>query len=130
MIVYEDRWLTLRWDESLQAVWAQGSAYAEGPELRAGYDAILALCRSKKNRRYIGDARNLAPISQSDQRWINEEFMPQLIAAGVRFMAVVIPKASVARLSVRQVLSKVHDVHLVTAYFDGMEAARDWLQTV
>ncbi|MFO0575818.1 MAG: hypothetical protein U1A78_17615 [Polyangia bacterium] len=130
MIVYKDHWLTLRWDESLQAAWAQGSAYAEGAELRPGYDAILALCRSKQNRRYIGDARDLAPISPSDQRWINEEFMPKLIAAGVRFMAVVIPRASVARLSVRQVLSRVHDVSFVTAYFDDLEAARDWLRTV
>ena len=130
MIVYKDRWLTLRWDEPIQAAWAQGSAYAEGAELRAGYDAILALCRSKRNRRYIGDARDLAPISQADQRWINEEFMPRLLAAGVRYMAIVIPKASVARLSVRQVLSKVNEINLVTAYFDEIEAARDWLRTV
>lgn len=130
MIIYKDRWLTLRWDEPIQAAWAQGSAYAEGAELRAGYEAILALCRSKRNRRYIGDARDLAPISQADQRWINEEFMPRLIAGGVRYMAIVIPKAAVARLSVRQVLSKVNEISLVTAYFDEIEAARDWLRTV
>ena len=38
----------------------------------------------------------------ADQRWINEEFMPAPTAAGVRHMALLMPKAAVTRLTARQ----------------------------
>ena len=130
MIVFDEHWLTVRWDESLQASFAEHKGYAEGAELRAGYNAIISLCQRKRNRRHLGDARQLAPVSQADQRWINTEVFPQLIGAGIRFMAIVSPKAAVARLTVRQVMSKVNEVSLVTHHFDDLEAARDWLRGV
>lgn len=130
MIIYDERWITVRWDESLKASWAEAKAYAEGEEFRAGYNAILELCRQKRNNRYLADARNLAPISQADQRWLNEEWFPQILAAGVRSMAIVMPKSAVARLSARQILSNINDITFVTNHFDDLEAARAWLRTV
>lgn len=130
MVVYNERWITIRWDEALKASWAEAKAYAEGEELRAGYNAMLELCRQKRNSRYLADARNLAPISQADQRWLNEEWFPQIVAAGVRFMAIVMPKSAIARLSATQILSKMNDVTFVTNHFDDIEAARAWLRTV
>lgn len=130
MVIYDERWLTVRWDESLKVAWAEAKAYAEGEEFRAGYSAILELCRRKRNSRYLADARNLAPISQADQRWLNEEWFPQILAAGVRSMAIVMPKSAVARLSARQILNKVNNITFVTNHFDDLEAARAWLRTV
>jgi hypothetical protein len=130
VVVYNARWITIRWDESLKASWAEAKAYAEGEELRAGYNAMLELCRQKRNSRYLADARNLAPVSQTDQRWLNEEWFPQIMAAGVRFMAIVMPKSAVARLSARQILSTIDTITIVTNHFDDIEAARAWLRTV
>lgn len=130
MVFYNDRWITIRWDESLKATWAEAKAYAEGEELRAGYNAMLELCRQKRNSRYLADARNLAPISQADQRWLNEEWFPQILAAGVRFMAIVMPRGAAARLSARQILSTINNITIVTNHFDDIETARAWLRTV
>lgn len=71
----------------------------------------------------------MAPVNQNDQRWVNEEWFPQILTAGVRFMAVLMPKAAIARLSARYILNRVNDTTLVTNHFDDMEAARAWLRT-
>ncbi len=62
-------WLTLHWDEELRAPWPEVKGYAQGEEYRAGLNQVIALCRSKCPRRYLGDARYLGPVAQADQRW-------------------------------------------------------------
>ena len=73
--------------------------------------------------------RLLGPVAQDDQRWTNSDWFPRAVSGGVRWMAIVQPKAAVARLSVKSILSKVNDVNLVTSYFDDLETARRWLRS-
>ena len=128
MIYYDERWMTIRWDDSVKAVWSEYKGYAEGEEFRAGHEAGLRLQREKGTSRWLCDARNMAPIRQVDQHWLNTDWVPRGIAAGGRWLALVSPKAAVARMSVKQVVSNVNDIKFVTNYFDNMEAARDWLR--
>lgn len=128
MIYLNERWLTIRWDEWSQSVWMEWKAYAEGDEYRSGLDAGLSLLRQKRGSRWLADLRLLGPIRQEDQQWSNQDWFPRAIAGGVRWMALVSPKAAVSRLSVRQIMSKVNNVNLVTANFDDLEVARAWLR--
>jgi hypothetical protein len=41
MMYYNERWLTIRWDDSVKAVWTEYKGYAEGEEYRAGHEAGL-----------------------------------------------------------------------------------------
>ncbi|MFO0578174.1 MAG: STAS/SEC14 domain-containing protein [Polyangia bacterium] len=129
MIVYDSHWLTIRWDESLKATHFEVKGYAESEEFRAGMGQLLALCQRKRNSRYLADTRLMAAVTQSDQRWVNEVYVPAMIAAGVRYQAVIMPKSAVARLSAKYVLAKINEVTLTTNYFDDVETARAWLRT-
>jgi hypothetical protein len=129
VIYYDERWVTIRWDETIQAGWAEYKGYAEGEEFRAAYEANLQLLRQKRACRWLSDARLLAPISQADQRWLNNDWLPRMIAAGLRWSAVVSPRAAVSRLTVKQIVSKINNVSLVTDHFDDLEAARSWLRS-
>lgn len=128
MTVYDSQWITVRWDEALKATHFEVKGYAEGEEFRSAMGHVLALCQRKRNSRYLADCRHMAPVTQADQRWINEVYVPAMIAAGVRYQAVVMPKSAVARLSAKYVLAKINDVTLTTNYFDDVEAARVWLR--
>ena len=128
MIYYDKPWITIRWDESCLAVWAEWKNYVEGDDLRAGMDAGLALLRTMRTSRWLADTRFLKPVRQVDQAWANNDWFPRVLAAGLRWMAIVSPKSSVARLSVKQTLSKVGEDEMVTAYFDDIEDARAWLR--
>ncbi len=106
----------------------QWKRYAEGQDFRSGLDAGLALVRQKGTSRWLADLRQLGPVRQDDQQWANADWFPRAIAGGVRYMALVSPRAAVARLSVKQVMSRVNDANLITAHFDDLEAARAWLR--
>lgn len=130
MIYSNERWLTIHWDEGLQAVWMEWKGYVEGEELRGSLDAGLGLVRQKKSCRWLADCRNLGPVRQDDQHWTNVDWFPRAAAGGVRWMAMIQPRTSVARLSVKSVMSKVNNINLVTAYFDDLDPARQWLRDV
>lgn len=128
MIHYNERWLTIHWDEPTQAVWMEWKAYVEGEDFRSGLDTGLSLIRQKRANRWLADLRRLGPIRQVDQQWTSEDWFPRAVASGVRFMALVSPTAAVSRLSVKQIMNKVKDIELVTSNFDDMEDARAWLR--
>lgn len=129
MIYYNERWLTIHWDDSIQCVWMEWKSYAEGEEFRSALDAGISLIRQKRANRWLADLRRLGPVRQVDQQWTNDDWFPRAIAAGVRFMALVSPTASVSRLSVKQIMNKVRDIELVTCNFDELEPARAWLNS-
>ena len=128
MLEFNERWIRVCWDDSIRAIFVEWKAYADGDEYRAGLDALYNLLCQKRADRYLVDCRRLGPISQDDQRWTNSDWFPRMIAGGLRYIAIVSPTAAVARLSVKQILSKVDKVNLLTAHFDDMAAAKSWIR--
>lgn len=127
MIFFNQRWLTVHWDDEIQAVWMEWKGYSEAEEYRSGLDAGAELVRQKRANRWLADMRLLGPVRQEDQDWSNQIWFPRAIAAGVRYMALVSPQAAVARMSVKRIMRRVKDVELVTSYFDEYAPARAWL---
>jgi hypothetical protein len=128
VIYYDEPRVTIHWDETCQAIWAEWKGYVEGDDYRKAVEAGFVLLRTKRGSRWLADARAIGPLRQIDQDWTNQEMIPRLVGAGLRWMAIVTPKSSIARLSLKKVLNKIREVDLVTVNFDDMEAARAWLR--
>lgn len=128
MLYYDKRWMTVRFDESAQAVLQEWKGYAEGEEYRSGLDVLIDLMRQKNSCRLLADCRQLGPIAQVDQHWTRQDWEPRAVAAGLRFVAIVSPKAAVARLSIKQMVAKVNNIEVTTNHFDDLESARAWLR--
>ena len=125
---FDKRWMTVRFDETIQAVWLEWKGYAEGEEYRSGFNFGVDLLEQKKASRWLGDCRLLGPVSQADQQWTNQDWHPRAAAAGMRWVALVSPKAAVARMSLRYIITRVNNADLVFNNFDDMESARQWLR--
>ena len=128
MIFHDEPWLTIHWDESCQAVWMEWKSYVEGEPARVGLDRGLELLQRKRTSRWLADVRLLGPVRQVDQQWINQNWFPRAIQGGLRSMVTVVPRSSVARLSIKQIMSKVNDVDVATASADDLDQARVWLR--
>lgn len=129
MIHFDEPWLTIYWDELCQAVRLEWKSYVEGEQARQGLEEGLRLFQRKHTSRWLADVRLLGPVRQIDQQWINQDWFPRAIAAGLRSLATVTPRSAIARMSVRQIMSKVNEVDVVNNYFDDLEQARAWLRT-
>jgi hypothetical protein len=66
-------------------------------------------------------------IKQSDQEWVRRDWIPRVLAAGLRRIALVIPKSGLAMMNVQETLSRVPGTKLDVAYFATIEEARAWL---
>ncbi len=125
--------LTIRWDESCGAVWMEWKAFAHGDKFRAGLDDGLSEMRRRKSHKWLADLRKLGVISPDDETWINDVWFPRACRDGIRFMAVVMPVERLPAVSVEKIMTEAQQRELFkqyqvqVAYFDTVEAAREWL---
>jgi hypothetical protein len=128
MIHFDEPWLAIYWDDSCQAVRLEWKAYIEGEQVHLGLETGLALLQKNRASRWVADVRRLGPVRQVDQTWINQVWFPRAIEGGLRYLATVTPKSAIARMSVKQIMSKVNDTEVFHSYFDELEQARQWLR--
>lgn len=128
MIRLDEPWLKISWDDSCAAVRMEWKSYVEGEPARQGLDIGLDLLQEKRTSRWLADVRLLGPVRQIDQDWVNHDWFPRAITAGLRFMATVSPKSAIARMSVKRMMNKVNEVDVLHSFFDDLEQARQWLR--
>lgn len=129
MRYYDESWATIRFDGPAHAVWVEWKSYAEGDQYRSVLDAMVEMFRQKRSSRLLADCRNMGPVTQADQQWSNLDWRPRALAAGLRWVAIVSPRAAVARLSIKQMVTTINNVELVTNNFDDLELARTWVRS-
>jgi hypothetical protein len=66
-------------------------------------------------------------IQQSDQEWIDTSWFPRIIAAGLRRMAVVIPKSGLARTNLEDIISRVPADKIDVEFFATVAEAEVWI---
>lgn len=128
MLYFDKPWMTIRFDESLQAVHLEWKRYAEGEEYRSGFNVGLELLQQKRVSRWLGDCRLLGPVTQADQIWMNQDWHARAAAAGMRWVALVQPRAAVGRLALRYITMKLTAGELTINNFEDLEGARAWLR--
>lgn len=129
MLYFDKPWMAIRFDRSLQAIHMEWKRYAEGEEFRSGFNVGLELLKQMRVSRWLGDCRLLGPMTQADQQWINQDWHPRAAAAGMRWVALVLPKAAVARLGLTYIIKRVEQSELVINNFTDLESARAWLRS-
>jgi stage II sporulation SpoAA-like protein len=117
----------VKWDSACKAAHIEWQGWANPAEFAAANDAIIVALRQRGGSRALGDCREMRVIKQSDQDWVNRDWIPRILAAGLRRMALVIPKSGLALMNVQEIMSRVPGTKLDVAYFATVEEARDWL---
>lgn len=128
MVHFDERFLTIHWDEDTKAVWAEWKEATGGESFRRGLNVGLELVLQKKSRRWLADTKNLGAVSAEDLKWTNEEWIPSVVAAGVRSMAFIVPKKVIAKIVVKSGVSRIDENELSTGYFGTVDDARAWLR--
>jgi hypothetical protein len=117
----------VKWDAACKAAHIEWQGWADPAEFAAANDAIIVALTQHRGTRALGDCRNMKVIKQSDQEWVNRDWMPRILAAGLRRMALVIPKSGLAMMNVQEIMSRVPGTKLDVGYFATIEEARDWI---
>jgi hypothetical protein len=115
------------WDPTSEAVHLEWQGWANPTEYAAANDAVLRALKEHHASRALGDCRNMKAIQQSDQEWMDRNWFPRALAAGLKRAALVIAKSGLAQMNLEDILRRVPGTKLDVAYFATVEEAREWL---
>ena len=116
----------VRWDAESQAAFIRWQGWAKPDEFRAANDALVEAIKDHGATRVLGDAGQIKVIQQSDQDWVNRDWFPRILAAGLTRLAMVAPSSGLAKMNIDDMVSRVAD-QLDVAYFATLGEARVWL---
>jgi hypothetical protein len=122
--------LNIYWIEDVKAVHMEWKKYAAGDKFRNGLDKGLELITAKGSSRWLADLRDMQVVNQEDQEWSNEDWTPRAVKAGIRHMAILVPKDVFGKTSVDRIMEKMLDIGLTTHYFESVDEAKNWLKSV
>ncbi|WP_210461900.1 STAS/SEC14 domain-containing protein [Rufibacter roseolus] len=115
-------------DTSLQAVVATYNGFLKHPEFKEIAEGSLQLIKESGFSKILVDTRQTRVIQKESQEWIDRDWFPRAIRAGVKQMAFLTPddffgKMSVEATNKQAVLVGEIDIQ----YFTSINAAKRWL---
>ena len=124
---FETDFVKVFWDDATGAVHLRWSGFVNSAQLREGLEAGLALVEEKGARRWVGDCTRLGPMSSEEQAWVNTDWFPRLLAAGMERMAVIMPAKVIASMAVDNIMQEVEGTSLVTCHFGDYDEGCAWV---
>lgn len=116
----------VRWDTRSQAAHMEWQGWAAPAEFRAANDALVQAIQDHHSSRVLGDSRQIKVIQKTDQDWVNGDWFPRILEAGLTRMALVIPVSGLAKMNIDDLVGRVAN-RLDVAYFATLDEARTWL---
>jgi hypothetical protein len=129
--VYLDTpYVLVSWDGEGPWVFIKWKAWANSREYRAAQEAVIVALRENHGSRNLIDSTDSRVVSDADQQWLIEDWIPRAMAAGRRWTAIVLPKSALGR-TITENIDKHPGSNLAKVeHFQTVEEAAAWLSTV
>lgn len=127
MIYFDETYLQVIYEGDVPCVHMSWKTFSTSEEMRAGLEKGLELVREKNASKWLADVRQMGIISEEDQKWSNEDWFPRALAAGIKYMAVIVSEDIFNKMSVEEIMNNVPGTDLTSHYFNSIEDAREWL---
>ena len=129
--VYLDTpYVLVRWDADGPWVYVKWKAWANSSEYRAAQEVIILAFRENHASRNLIDSTDRRVVTDDDQRWLIENWMPRAAAAGRRWTAIVMPKSALGRTIAENIDNSGRSKRNTIEHFETVEDAAAWLSTV
>lgn len=134
---FENRYALVYWSSAHQCVgtwWKKaefGEDWAGSDTVKESLDKGLELVRAKHATRWLADCRDMAVLPPDIQKWLIDDWWPRALAAGFRWLALLLPKSTITKMAIDVSLRPSREaVQSETRYFGDVDEARAWLQAV
>lgn len=116
---------SVRWDEPNATVLVEWDGWANTGEFQALLAAEIQALLDHRCSQLLADCRKQRVLNLADQERANREWLPQVLEAGLKRFAIVLPESEIAAAHLQERLSTVTEMEI--AYFASAEEARAWL---
>jgi hypothetical protein len=126
-VYFDEPYLFVRWDQDHKCVYAAFKTFATSVELRAGTMKIIDAIQDRHAVAFISDNRKMEGISDSDQLWIRETWVPKAQKAGLKRIAVVLAHQGLGKFVSEEMIRDFGDTAFTTRTFDSLPEANKWV---
>jgi hypothetical protein len=123
----DEAWLSIRWDHQHECVNAEFKSFATSSEFRTSTLKIIEAVRAWNAASLVSDNRRLEGITNQDQLWLRDTWMPLAVAAGLKRIAVVLANRGLGKLASEAVIGKFGETAFTTRTFDSLSDALSWV---
>ena len=126
-VYLDEPWLSIRWDRAHKCVYAEFKSFANSSELRTGTTQILEAIRDRKASALISDNRRLEGVTDLDQLWLRDSWVPLAVAAGIQRIAVVVAPRGLGKVATEAIIRKFGKTAFETRTFEALDDAIKWV---
>ena len=116
----------VRWDAHSSMVFVEWDGWANTEEFKALLDAEVKALRDHGCSVLLADCTRQRVLNLADQERANREWLPQVLEAGLKRFAIVLPESDIAASHLRERLSDVSGMEI--GYFSTVEESKAWLK--
>ncbi|MGQ4554314.1 hypothetical protein [Halobellus sp. GM3] len=120
---------TIEWDSDVESVIHTWTRFSTGQAFRDGLDEALEAIRYYGSSRIIFDTSNIKAHSSNDKEWLQTEWLPDMLDAGVDSVATVHADSSISASERRQMQEEMSSARHDQFVTEDLETARDWMDT-
>jgi hypothetical protein len=100
-------------------------------EFRKGCDTALELLREKGLQKFLVNNSKAKLFSVSDQRWLNDDWLPRAEKAGYRYSATVLGDSDAfVKFAAHSIANKRDQSKFISKFFKTTQEALEWLSTL
>jgi hypothetical protein len=125
-VVFNQPWLTIRWDSGHRCIDAQWRGFANSSEFRSGTLKILDAIRDRRATSLVSDNRELPVVITEDQLWIQATWTPLAVEAGLKRIAVIVAPSGLGKYASEEIISQFPVGTFLTCTFESLDEALTW----
>ena len=128
---YEDEYATIALDDSIPCVTLKLTGiprYSEHYQhvQSKRMELVRAEAKNYPKLHLLTDSRTAGPVLDEDVQFFKASVLPEIERAGIRYLAIVMPKSKFTQLTIRD-MTNTADL-LNVRYFESLRDARSWLR--
>jgi hypothetical protein len=115
------------YDPTSKAVTGTFKGFLEMAQHQAIGNEMLKEAGDKKSSKLIVDTSELSVIRKDTQQWIEEDWFPRAVKIGIKYMAFVVSKDALGKMSTKTVNQKAGPIEI--QYVDSIISAKSWISS-
>lgn len=129
--VYLDKpYVKIFWDPAGQILASLWNGFSTFDEISVIGQRILDAVSFEKAEKVLYDARYIEVLDDESQLYISNKFTKDMVRAGVKYAATVLPEDAFAKFSVDNIQKTITDNHEACVnYFRSFKQAMEWLES-
>lgn len=128
---FKDEYATVELDDTIPCVkltlngiprYSEHYQFVQTKRLQLMHEQI----RNYPKLHMLTDSRTAGPVLDEDVEHFKSKVIPEMEKAGVRYLAIVMPKSKFTQLTIKEMTE--HTQVIKVQYFESMREARHWLR--